>query len=143
MTNIDLNQAVNLRENDRCTLAIVKDGELIYKSSKNGILPLYLAYENKIDAVGACAADKVVGKGAAMIFAALKVSELNTIIISKPALKYLQDNNIVVTYSKLVDYISNRTKDGKCPVETMAEASSEFEAFLDDARQFLKRLELI
>ena len=143
MANNDLAAAVQLRENEGCTLALVKDGNVIYKSHENGILPLYLAYDKKIDAKGACAADKVVGKGAAMIFAELKIIELNTIIISKSALEYLQANNIVVTYTKLVDYIANRTKDGKCPVETMAEASSGFKTFLDDAEQFLKRLELI
>ncbi len=141
--NKELNFAMQLRDKSGYTLVISKKNQIVYKSKEKGILPLYLAYDKKIDASGASAADKVVGKGAAYIFAEMRIKELNTIIISKPALKYLQDKDIVVTYSRLVDYISNRNKDGKCPVETMAEASSGFETFLDDVRQFLKRLELI
>ena len=140
---INLNIAKKLRDNEGYTIAATKDKEVIYKSKSKGILPLYLAYENNIKLDDASVADKVVGKGAAMLMVKLNIKELDTIIISKPALRYLQDNNVVVSYARLSDYIANRNKDGKCPVETMAETSLDFDAFISGVKQFLKRLELI
>jgi len=140
---INLNIAIKLRDNKGYTIAVTKDKEVIYKSKSKGILPLYLAYENNIKLDDASVADKVVGKGAAMLMVKLNIKELDTIIISKPALRYLQDNNVVVSYARLSDYIANRNKDGKCPVETMAETSLDFDAFISGVKQFLKRLELI
>ena len=141
--NKDLTLAVRLRDVDGYAIAVAKENEVLYKSKGKGIYPLYNAYRKKIDFCGASAADKVIGKGAAMLFAELDIKEINTIVISKPALKYLLDNDIMVSYTNLVDYISNRNKDGKCPVETMADASSNFKTFLADVEEFLKKLEII
>ncbi len=139
----DLQKAIDLRDNGGYALAVFKDGELLFKSTSSGIYPLYKAYTDGVDFTGASAADKVVGKGAANFFKKLNVKELHTNIISKSAYEYLQSGNAVLSYENLVDFIINRTKDGKCPVETMAERSDDFEAFLLDVEQFLKRLEII
>ncbi len=141
--NNDLSIAKDLRDNKKYTIAVVRDGSVIYKSKERGILPLYNAYIKGIDFSGASAADKIVGKGAAIFFEKLKPKNLHTQIISKPAISYLQSSGVVLSYEKLVEYIANRAKDGRCPVETMAEISSGFDAFADDVEQFLKRLELI
>lgn len=141
--NNDLEQAINLRDDDGYAIAIVKDGNVLYTSKARGIFGLYSAYESKLDFSDASVADRVVGAGVAMFMARLNIQKLNTNLISKPALDYLQERNIVVSYAKLVDYIANRNKDGKCPVETMADKSSDFDTFLNDVKQFLKRLEII
>ena len=78
-----------------------------------------------------------------MFMAELGIRQMDTLIISRSALEYLQDKGIVVSYSRLVEYIKNRTGDGKCPVETMADASKDFDELLDGVKRFLKRLELI
>ncbi|MEX1377349.1 MAG: DUF1893 domain-containing protein [Eubacteriales bacterium] len=142
-SSIDLKIAKALRDEEGYAVAIVKDENILYKSKDKGILPLYLAFDSKEDMKDASAADKIVGKGAAMFMAELGITHLDTLIISKSALKYLQECDIVVSYSKLVEYIKNRTGDGKCPVETMADASKDFDELLDGVKQFLKRLELI
>lgn len=139
----DLKIAIDKRDNKEYSIAVVKDETIIYKSKSRGILPLYIAYKDGLDFLGASVADKVIGKGAAIFLATLQAKEIHTHIISKPALSYLQSNNVMVSYTTLVDFIANRADDGRCPVETMAEASKDFDTFLDDVQQFLKRLELI
>ena len=142
-SNKDIEKAKSMRDNDGYAIAIVKDDMVLYESKEKGILPLYLAYDQKIEMKDACAADKVVGRGAAMFMAELGIRQMDTLIISRSALEYLQDKGIVVSYSRLVEYIKNRTGDGKCPVETMADASKDFDELLDGVKRFLKRLELI
>ena len=141
--NKDLVLAIEQRDKNGYSLAVVKNEKTIYKNKSYGIYPLYAAYKDKVDFSGASAADKVVGKGAAIFFDKLNIKELDTIIISKPALEYLQQHNVVVSYAKLVDYIENRNRDGKCPVETIAQQTSQFEAFLDEVQDFLKRMGII
>ncbi|MBN2878027.1 MAG: DUF1893 domain-containing protein [Clostridia bacterium] len=139
----DLDMAIDLRDNHGYTLAIVRDGNILFKSKEKGILPLYLAFNTAHNYSDACAADKITGKGAAMFIKALGVTDLDTLVISQSAFDYLQASEVVVSYTKLVEYISNRTNDGKCPVETMAENSSDFDMLLYDVKRFLKKLELI
>ena len=82
-------------------------------------------------------------QNSAIFFEKLNVKELHTVLISKPALEYLQEHDVVVSYVKLVDYIQNRTRDGKCPVETIAQNTSRFDAFLDQVEEFLKSVGII
>ena len=82
---------------------------------------MYLAFNTVRNYSDACAADKITGKGAAMFIKTLGIVELDTLVISQSALDYLQESEVVISYAKLVEYISNRANDGKCPVETMAE----------------------
>lgn len=139
----NLNLVVNIRDNEKYSLAVAKNNKIIYKSKDRGILPLYLAYVQKLDFADAFVADKVVGLGAAMLLVDLNIKQLNTNIISSAAYNYLQDNNIVVVYGKLVEFIANRNGDGKCPIETIADNTNDIDMFLKGVEQFLKRLDLI
>lgn len=65
-----------------------------------------------------CAADKVVGRGAAFIYLLLGVKELYVGVISEAALEILENAGIRVTFSRLVPRILNRTGDGFCPIES-------------------------
>lgn len=141
--NNDLNIAIENRDSNGYSLVVVKDEQIIYKDKSFGIFPLYDAYIKQLDFTGASAADKVVGKGAAIFFDKLNVKQLHTNLISRPALDYLQEKNVVVSYVEITDYIQNRTKDGKCPVETIAQKTSEFPKFLDGVEQFLKSVGII
>jgi len=141
--NIDLNMAVEYRDTQGYALVVVKDSKVVYKSKSRGIYPLYAAYINQMNFADSSAADKVVGKGAAIFFYKLNIKRLDTVVISRPALDYLQEHDVVVSYAKLVDCIENRNRDGRCPVETIAENTSEFDTFLNEVEQFLKRLEII
>jgi hypothetical protein len=119
MKDIDIAKQKLLK--DSLTLCIVKDANVIYTSKDRGVYPIYYAVKSdNVDVEAAAVADKVTGKGAALLCAFGRIGALHTGVISKPALKVLEDNNIVVTYDKLVDNIKNRLGDGLCPVESLS-----------------------
>ena len=89
----------------------------LYFSTERGIKPLVNWLNSGIDFSGFSGADKVVGKGAAFLYALMKVKNLYASVISKPALLVLNDYGIKVEYDTLVDYIVNRKGDGVCPFE--------------------------
>ena len=117
-------QAVNQRGE---SLAVFSGGHSLYASKEAGVKPIYLAYTQGYDFTGASGTDKVVGLGAAAFWAALHIACLHAAIISEPALDFLIENEIDVTYDTLVDKIKNRAGDGFCPVETLALSCETFE----------------
>lgn len=111
----DLELAKDLLK-DELTIVLVKD-TIIYKDNKRGIKPMLDLINNEIDLTGFSVADKVVGKGAAVLFIYSKVKEIYTKVISVPALEILIKHNIKVSYDKLVENIINRKGDDICPME--------------------------
>lgn len=140
MIDKDLNKAKTIRDDERQTLVVIRDLKTLYKSIDRGIKPLYLALTQNRDFVGASAADKVVGKAAAMLMAELEIKSLHTYIISESALSYLQDKGIMVSYDDKVDFIENRAKDGKCPMELIAGDTDDVKTLLIRLKDFLTKV---
>lgn len=111
----DLELAKDLLK-DELTIVLVKD-TIIYKDNKRGIKAMLDLINNEIDLTGFSVADKVVGKGAAVLFIYSKVKEIYTKVISVTALEILIKCNIKVSYDKLVENIINRKGDDICPME--------------------------
>lgn len=88
-------------------------------SDLRGVMPIIDFINEGYDLSGASVADLVVGKAAAMLFIKAGIKDVDTIIISKPALKVLEEHHITVKYEKLVDNIINRDKTGLCPFESL------------------------
>ena len=99
------------------TLALVSDAETI-TSQARGVRPLLDLFDTGRDFSSFCAADKVVGRGAAFIYLLLGVKELYAGVISEAALEILETAGTRVTFSSLVPRILNRTGDGFCPIES-------------------------
>lgn len=108
--------ARKILEEQSYTCVLVSE-EQQFTSRDRGVKPLLLWLEKKEDFTGFSAADKVVGKGAAMLYVLLKVKEVYAKVISKSACDTLENAGIRVTYETLVERIRNRTGDGFCPVE--------------------------
>lgn len=106
--------------NDNRNLVVVKDGKVIFESSKKGIVPMYDLYNEEITG-DIYISDKFIGGGAAKFILNFKgrTVELYTNIISKGALKLLESKGIKVQYEKIVEKILNRTGDDFCPVEKL------------------------
>lgn len=136
----DIEIAVEHLEKEKLTLAVVKDGKLIYSSSDKGIKPLYIAYVEKIDLVGSSVADRVTGKAAAMICANGSVKELNTKVISDNAINVLKETNIEFKYDIHTPYIKNRDKSGMCPVETLSLNTDNIDDLLIGIEKFLESI---
>lgn len=136
----DCDLAVELLEKEKLTLAIVKDGKLIYSSCSKGIKPLYTAHIENIDLQGSSVADRVTGKAAAMICANACIKELNTKVISDNAINVLKETDIKLNYDEHTPFIKNRDKSGMCPVETLSLKTDNFDELLIEIERFLENI---
>lgn len=69
------------------------------------------------DLKGFSAADKIIGKAAAMLFVKAGVKEVYGSVMSSSAAELLQKYNIPCSWGTLTDKIINRKGDGVCPME--------------------------
>jgi len=115
--NTYLEQAKDLLKARNLTCAILGENTQ-YTSTQRGVAPLLNCYHNRLAQPHCCAADKVVGRAAAFLYQLLEVDVVYAEIISKPALKVLEQAGIQAEYGKLVDAIINRTGTGFCPMES-------------------------
>lgn len=116
----DLARAKELLQRENLTLALVH-GEEQYTSDLRGILPLLQLAEGKQSFVGWSAADKIVGKAAAILYVCLSVKEVYAEVMSRAALAVFSGCGISVEYGTLVEKIINRRGDGICPMEATVE----------------------
>ena len=68
---------------------------------------------------GAYVADRVIGRGAALLLVYGHVRRVFAKLISEPALKVLQEAKILGDYDKVVSNIINREGTDVCPVEKL------------------------
>lgn len=136
--------ARKLLETGTCTCVACKDG-IAYTSAERGVGPLINWVEGGTDLSGFSVADKVIGKGAAMLFVLLDVKEVYTPVMSEPARSVLQEHGIVSHCGSLVPSIRNRTGTGRCPMEeAVLDIDDPYEAFvaIKKKRAELSRLPL-
>ena len=112
----DIERAKQILISEGCTCVICK-GDNIHISQKRGVAPLIELLDSRIDVRGYSAADKAVGKAAAMLFVLLGVSEIYAVVMSRSAKKILDEYGIKYSCGEEVEYIINRKKDGMCPME--------------------------
>ncbi len=126
----DFEKAKKLLNTEQYTCVICA-GDKLYTSKRRGVKPLVDCFiEHGEDFVGASAADKVVGKGAAFIYLRLGVRAVYAAVISRAAYSLLQSRSIEIEYDLLVDSIINRQGNGICPFEeTVLDIDDENEAY--------------
>ena len=109
----------------------VCNGVTVYKSTARGVAPLLNWLDNGMRFAGFCAADKVVGAGAAHLYALLGLEEIYAEVLSESAQKVLQRYGISAYFGTLVPRIRNRAGDGFCPIEeAVADATDAQDALL-------------
>lgn len=110
----DLDQAKSLLTDNTCVLV---RGDKVYASQKTGIAPMLDWIDAGYDLHGFSAADKIVGKAAALLFVLAKIKEVHGEVMSEAGLAVLQAQGIPCSYGALAPYIINRKGDGICPME--------------------------
>lgn len=113
MTNLE--KAKKILDEGNYALVLVSDND-IQTDTLRGVHPLLNRYGKDFSSYSA--ADKVIGKGAALLYAGLKIKEVYCRTISIPALEVMIAYQIKVTYDNLVPNIFNHFKTGFCPIET-------------------------
>ncbi|MEM2057911.1 MAG: DUF1893 domain-containing protein, partial [Thermoproteota archaeon] len=93
------------------SLVIVKPGILVHATRKYGVIGLVEAIENYgVELSGAAAADRIVGRAAAMLCLYANIAAVYAEVISRKALNVLSEKNVKVEYETLVPEILNRMK---------------------------------
>ena len=112
----DLQKAKDLllRENYSC---VICHDTQTYVSREHGVKPLLSWIREESDFSGFSAADQVVGKAAALLYAKLGVRYLYTGMLSEKAVPVLERYHIETSADCTVPYIKNPRGDGICPME--------------------------
>lgn len=96
---------------------VVCSGGRVYVSEEKGIKPLLELVKSQEDWSGAYAADKIVGKAAAMLYTLLGVKAVYAEVLSEKAKEIFEENGIKLEYDTLTENIINRHGTGLCPME--------------------------
>lgn len=117
-------------------LVVVKNGLVIFKSQDRGIKPMYiLATEMKDRAEGSSVADRVIGKGAALLCGYIGIKEVYGELMSEVGIDTLHKFNIKYTIKASCKHIQNRDKTDLCPIEKRSMDT-------DDPEELLRRIEI-
>lgn len=88
-------------------------------------------------------ADRVVGRGAALLLIKAKVAEVFAFVMSRPAYEILQKGGVKTSYQTLQQHIVNRTGDGICPIEQLTANTNSADDAYDLIKHFLTNKGLI
>lgn len=136
----DIEIAKEVFHKEDLAIVVVKQGEVVFKSKDKGIKPLYtLATKMKEEAFGGSVADKVIGKGAALLCGYLDIKEVYASLISEGGQIILNNYNIPYTMDKSCSYIMNRDKTDYCPIEKLSLDIEEPEIFLSRVEKFMTK----
>jgi hypothetical protein len=119
MTDLEIAKTELYEEN--LTLAIVKNGELLYSTKSHRISGFLEAIEKcggKLE--GASLADKVAGKAIALLCAYAKIKEVFAAVMSRTAQVVFKKHKINYHWNELVENILDLNKAGMCPFEKAA-----------------------
>lgn len=123
----DLARRLLASENYTC---VIVSAEGVLTSRERGILPLMKWIGSGADLRGAVAADRIVGRAAALLYAYMGVSELYAEVLGEGGQKVLRDHGIAHGYGTLAVRIVNRSGTDICPMEkAVAQISDPAEAF--------------
>lgn len=129
----DLEQAIELLKAGGCSCVLFRDGTT-YTSTKRGVAPLVEWLAGGTDIIGFSAADKIVGKAAALLFIMGGVKEVYAPVMSETAAEILAHHGIHAEYETLVRTIINRGGTGPCPMEQAVSG-------IDDPAEGLKAIQ--
>lgn len=139
MNDIEIAKKI-LNEEDQ-KIVVVKDGQVVFKSMDRGIKPMYYLARNMMDdAKGSSLADRVIGKGAAILCNYLGVKRIYAVLISEKAIEVLDKETIEYEFKEKCEYIKNRDKTDFCPIEKRSLDTENPQVLLDRIGVFLNSL---
>lgn len=137
MSDIEMAKDILTREN--LNFVLVKDGKVIEKSDAGGIRPVLEAFKRNSEIpCGASAADRVIGRAAAIFLRSLKISELYTDIISEDGEKILKEAGVLLSYEKKVEKILNRDQTDMCPMEKLSQNEEDAHVLKEKIEEFFR-----
>ena len=135
----DLERADEILSSENCTCVLCR-GDKVFTSRKRGIAPLLELIDAGEDLSGFSASDRVVGAGAAFIYAYCGINCVHAAVMSEKSLPVLERAGIAASYDSLVPGIINRAGDGPCPMEAAVEGETDPGKALEKLRETVSRL---
>lgn len=135
----DIENARDLLEKERKTCVLCR-GAARYSSEKTGIAPMVDFISDGVDLRGFSAADKIVGKAAALLFVLAGVAEVYAEVMSKEAAEILRQHGIPCSWGEMTERIVNRAGTGPCPMEEAVRGLTDPRAALEAIREKQRRL---
>ncbi|KAB7788169.1 DUF1893 domain-containing protein [Bifidobacterium cebidarum] len=122
----DIEQAKALLRSDSALGCVAcRSGAGILTGTGRGVRPLLQWLAAGQSLAGYSVADRVVGKGAALLYAKLGAKAVYAETMSEAGLATLQSKGIAALYGTLVPMILNRAGTGMCPIERSVTAISD------------------
>ena len=113
-----LAEALKLINSGKFSCVIINNGSIVHKADGRGVSPLLKAYANQPEILkNAFVVDKIIGKAAAMILTLGQANRGYGMIMSVSGREYLERHGIKAEFGRCVDVISNRERNGICPIE--------------------------
>lgn len=125
-------------QNGGYTCVAFDQNGLHYSSFARGVAPLAELCEKNATQTELYLADKITGKAAALLTVQCGAKMLYTGVITPDALSILNEYAIDVQYDQTAPYIENRTGDGKCPMEKLAQGVTSPQVMLSKVLDFLQ-----
>jgi len=135
----DIEQAKSIIKSGSYTCVVCK-GETVYSSAKSGVLPMIEFISSGKDLNGFSAADKIIGKAAAMLFILSGIIEVHASVMSEAAADTLSQHGVIFSCGHLIKNIQNREGTGICPMEKAVADIREPFAALEAIKQTIETL---
>ena len=133
-------QLIDRLHAEGCSCVIYNDDHT-HLFHKRGVQDLHQLLRTSPDTLrGAMIADKVVGKGAAVLMTAGGVRWVYADVISQSALEFLLTHNIEAEYGRVVPNIINRAGTDICPVEELCMQCEGIEDALRLIDEFIEKM---
>ena len=112
-------QYIEQMKAERLNLIILKNGERLYQSQREGMLPLYQAIHSLgiIQLRDTTIVDKIVGKAAALLISYIQAQTVYCSTLSVRGKSVLENHGITFRYEDLAPEIINRYGTDICPFE--------------------------
>lgn len=136
----DLQQAKSYLLEKNCTCVLCR-GDALYRSYDRGVLPLLTFLDSSINFSCFSAADKVVGKAAALLYCLLGIRAVYASVLSDAAADIFTRNGIAFSCESKVPSIRNRTNTGLCPMENAVKDIEDPHHALISIRATLEKLQ--
>lgn len=133
-------QLIDRLHAEGCSCVIYNDDHT-HLFHKRGVQDLHQLLRTSPDTLrGAMIADKVVGKGAAVLMTAGGVRWVYADVISQSALELLLKHNIETEYGRVVPNIINRAGTDICPVEKLCMQCDDIAEALKLIDEFIEKI---
>jgi hypothetical protein len=137
----DLELAEKQLYGKRLTLAIAKNGRVIYETDTHRISGFMRAIDTLgSQYCGASVADKVAGKALALLCVYAGIREVYAEVLSKEAQELFDQNQVTYQWLQMVDNVLDLEKTGVCPFEKAAAEITNSDESYDAFKALLEKM---